>query len=403
MTVHVIGAGMAGLAAALTAAAAGAGVNLIEAAPQAGGRCRSFDDPVLGCRIDNGSHVLIGANPAALAFLDQVGARDSLMPLGLQGVPFVDLETGERWRFRAGRPVPGAGLYDHLQALRLAGPTTGRTVSEVLADGTLMRRFWEPLTVAALNTAPERASAALLRRIVGEILRRGSAGLELFMARQGLSESFVDPALRCLQGLGAAVRFGCPVQGLLLNGATVAGLALADGEMHIGAGERVILALPPAAARRLLPHLPIPSGSNAIVNAHFRVPQGLLAGDAPELTGICGGTAQWLFRRGVVLSVTVSDANRLLECEQAELAALLWQEVCRALSLPPCPLPPSRIVREKRATFDQTPGNEGLRPPARTSLSNLFLAGDWTATGLPATIEGAIRSGRRAAELALRA
>ena len=402
MTLYVIGGGVAGLSAAVTGAAAGENVCLIEAAPRAGGRCRSFDDPVLGCRIDNGSHVLIGANPAALAYLEQIGARGSLMSLGENGIPFADLESGARWTFRSGRPVPGVGLPAHLAALRLVFPVTGRTVGAVLPDDLLMRRFWEPLTVAALNTAPGRADAGLLRAILGEILRHGRSGLDLYMARDGLSESFVDPAVAWLRQRGARVEPGQPVRAFRTDGARITAIVLPDRELALDAGDRLVLATPQNVTARLLPGVTVPLGSNSIVNGHFRLEPGPLFRDAPPVMGLCGGTGQWLFRRGDVLSVTVSDAGALLPLDQAEVADILWRDVAWALGLPAVPVPPCRIVREKRATFDQTPANQRLRPATRTAWSNLFFAGDWTATGLPATIEGAIRSGRDAARLAAR-
>jgi len=401
VTIYVIGAGMAGLAAAVTAVSAGHAVTLIEATPNAGGRCRSFDDAQLGRRLDNGSHVLIGANPAAMAYLDRVGARDSLVRLGNGGTPFADLADGARWTFRAGRRVPGVGLNQHLRALALLPPCGARTVAEVLGDGMMMRRFWAPLTIAALNTAPEHASAALLRRILGEILRHGRSGLDLFMARDGLSDSFVDPAIAYLQRHGAIMRMGAPVQAFTFGERTIKALHGHDETIDVHESDRIILAVPPTSGARLLPGLSIPRGFNAIVNGHFLVPEHLLASGNVPLLGLCGATAQWLFQRGDVVSVTVSDANALLSLDQEELARTLWLDVRRALDLGDAVLPPHRIVREKRATFDQTPDNEALRPETRTRFANLFLAGDWTATGLPATIEGAIRSGRRAAELAL--
>ncbi len=401
MTVYVIGGGIAGLSAAVTAAGEGARVHLIEAAPQAGGRCRSFDDAVLGRRIDNGSHVLIGANPAALNYLQQIGARDSLVRIGEHGAPFVDLESGARWTFRAGRPVPGGGLGSHLRALAMLAPARGRTVRQVLGGGPMMRRFWEPLTVAALNTASERADASLLRAILGEILRHGRTGLDLYMARDGLSESFVDPALAFLEAHNAVVSFGQSLRGLAVAGQEIAALETAAGTITLGPDDRVVLATPATVTRRLLPDATTPEGSNAIVNAHFRVdPAQLPAGRVPVL-GLCGGTAHWLFQRGDVLSVTVSDAGALLDLEQDVLARRLWRDVALALGLDAAAVPPCRLVREKRATFDQTPANEKCRPGPCTRFSNLFLAGDWTATGLPATIEGATRSGVRAARLAL--
>ena len=399
MRVHIIGAGVAGLAAAISAVRQGHQVRLYEAAPQAGGRCRSLDDPTLGRRIDNGSHVLLGANPQALDYVVQIGARHTLIELGAGGYPFVDLETGDAWTFQPGRRVPGIGHARHLRALRLLLPAGRQTVATLMGDDLLMRRLWSPLTVAALNTAPPEASARLFRRTVIQLARHGRSGLKLMMARDGLSETFVDPALAVLRTSGADVQFGNRLSGLARSGNKVSALEFGDQTIPIGASDRVILAVSLQAAASLLPDLTVPSGSNAIVNGHFLVePNTVPSGSVPVL-GLCGATAQWLFQRGDVLSATVSAANELALEDNPSIAERLWQDICRALKLGDHPLPLYRVVKEKRATFDQTPANETKRPGPRSDLSNLYLAGDWTDTGLPATLEGAVQSGRRAARL----
>jgi hypothetical protein len=152
----------------------------------------------------------------------------------------------------------------------------------------------------------------------------------------------------------------------------------------------------------LLPHITAPRESQAIVNGHFRLPTpARLPGNA-VLLGLVGGTAEWLFVRDDLVSLTVSAADSLADETSEIIAARLWADTAAALGLPTQPQPPARIVKERRATFAQTPEQVARRPPAATHWSNLFLAGDWTATGLPATIESAIRSGHAAAELALR-
>jgi hypothetical protein len=144
-----------------------------------------------------------------------------------------------------------------------------------------------------------------------------------------------------------------------------------------------------------LPGLSAPDAFCAIVNAHFKIvpPAG-----AALLVGVIGGTAEWVFAFPDRLSVTVSAADRLVDMDTQELTALLWRDVAavHGLSGPP---PPCRIVKEKRATFAATPAQDARRPAGPTRWKNLFLAGDWTATGLPATIEGALRSGETAAAL----
>src|SRR5215472_1785829 len=185
---HVIGAGLAGLAAATALADAGRPVRLYEASGHAGGRCRSYFDTELGCRIDNGNHLLLAGNRAAGDYLDRVGAWSTLEgPLDAL-FPFVDMASGERWTLRpnrgplpwwigsSARRVPGTRAADYLSALALRRAAPAATVAEVLdARRLLFRRLWEPLAVAALNTAAERGSARLFWRVLAETLGRGGA------------------------------------------------------------------------------------------------------------------------------------------------------------------------------------------------------------------------------------
>jgi hypothetical protein len=235
--------------------------------------------------------------------------------------------------------------------------------------------------------------------VVRETFGRGEAACRPRIADPGLSECFVDPALRLLEKTGATVRFRSRLRAVTFEGAAVATLGFAGGEtVKLGAGDRAILAVPPAAAAALLPGLEPPRESRAIVNGHFLVGG---ADEHPFFLGLIGGLCQWLFVRGDVASVTVSAADRLAEEDSDAIAKQMWREVARALGLGGAPLPAFRIVKEKRATFAQTPAESRRRPGLRTFWLNLFLAGDWTDTGLPATIEGSVRSGRMAADAAL--
>ena len=160
----------------------------------------------------------------------------------------------------------------------------------------------------------------------------------------------------------------------------------------------MILALPPWAAAELVPGLTVPDDFRAIVNAHFRMaaPAG-----TPPILGVIGGVAEWIFSFHDRISVTVSGADAIVDEDRDLLAARIWADVAKALAID-APMPAWQIVKEKRATFAATPAQDARRPGARTRWRNLFVAGDWTRTGLPATIEGALRSGETAAALALK-
>ncbi len=406
----MVGAGLAGLAAALSLAGAGWAVTIHEAAPAAGGRCRSYFDRELGCRIDNGNHLLLSGNRFAASYLEEIGARDTMTGPAHPCFPFLDLATGARWTVRPnagplpwwlmhpGRRVPGTGLRDLPALLALLRARAEATVAEVLPRGPLGRCLLEPLAIAALNTPPASASARLLAAVLRDSLARGGSACLPLVPRVGLSESFVDPALARLRGLGATLRLGHRITGLAVGDASVTALASAEGTTPLAAEDRVVLAVPPAAASVLLPGLIVPDAFEAILNLHFRLDAA--PGEA-GFVGLIGGTAEWVFVKPGIVSVTVSAASRLAEHPAEALVATIWPEVRAALCLPHGPPPPWRVVREKRATFAATPAQDARRPPARTHLRNLVLAGDWTATGLPATIEGAIKSGRGAADACL--
>ena len=412
--VHVVGAGLAGLAAAVRLAERGQPVTLYEAAQQAGGRCRSFFDRALGRVIDNGNHLLVSGNRSALAYLDAIGASDSLIGPEAASFPFLDLATGERWAVRPNRGplpfwvllpsrrVPGTRVGDYLAAWRLWRADERQTVADCLrTEDVLWRRFWSPLATAVLNTPPAVGSARLLWAALRESFAHGAAGCRPLIARASLAASLVDPALQFLRQRGVQVAFGQRLRAIALADRRAHTLHFGQRRIDLGPDEGVILALPPGQTGTLLPELAVPHESHAIVNAHFRLPMPVhLPGDA-VLLGLIGGTAEWLFVRDDLVSLTVSAADGLAEEPSETIAARLWADTAAALGLPTQPQPPGRIVKERRATFAQTPEEAANRPPPTTRWSNLLLAGDWTATGLPATIEGAIRSGHVAAELAL--
>ncbi len=406
--VHIIGAGLAGLSAAVTLAAAGRQVALYEAGPAAGGRCRSYFDRGLGVRIDNGNHLILSGNSATLAYLAQTGAADSLAGPDAPLFPFCDLASGARWLLRpsAGklpwwlfqprRRVPGTRAADYLKLLALRFARPGATVADVLGGGVLYRRLLEPLAIAALNTPPSEGLASLMNAVVRESLMQGGAACLPRVPRIGLSESFVDPALAWLAARGVQLHTGRRIAALRQDGGRVVALETPDGPVPVD--EAVVLAVPPWVAADLLPGLMVPDAFQAIVNVHYLL--NVLPPPGAGFIGLVGGTAEWVFVRPGIVSVTISAANRLVDGAAEDIAARVWLDVCAALQLSG-PMPQVRVVKEKRATFAATAAQHAKRPGARTALHNLLLAGDWTATGLPATIEGAIRSGRTAAGLLL--
>jgi squalene-associated FAD-dependent desaturase len=407
-TVHIIGAGLAGLAAAVALRKRGREVVVHEATTFAGGRCRSYHDAALGMTIDNGNHLLLSGNRAALGFLRDIEAAERLPIPPAAAFDFIDLKSRERWtlRMNAGRVpwwifdpamrVPGTGALDYLKLAPLLFPPAGKPIGEVITcTGTLYARLVEPLLLAALNIAPPLGSAKLAGAVIRETLAAGGAACRPLIARDGLGATLIEPALAHLAQHGVELRLGHQLHAFKFAQEQLAGLDFGADSIALEPQDSVILAVPPYAATALVPGLQAPTEFRAIVNAHFRIdpPAGL-----PPILGVLNAATEWIFAFPGRVSVTISAGDRLIDTPRESLARTIWDEVQAATGLSAA-LPPWQIVRERRATFAATPAQDERRPGPATRWRNLVLAGDWTDTGLPATIEGAIRSGNRAADL----
>jgi squalene-associated FAD-dependent desaturase len=408
---YVVGAGLAGLSAATILAARGAAVTLIEAAGQAGGRCRSYYDAAIGGVIDNGNHLVLSGNRAVRDYRTRIGARDALIGPSRAEFAFMDLRDGRHWMLRPNegsipfwvarepRRVPGTKAGDYVKYAPLLWADKKARIGDIVKDrGPLWEKLMRPFLLAALNTEPAESSAALAGAVLRETLAKGGRFYRPRIAHPALAAAFVDPALSFLESSSASVRTGTRLRGLTFNGRHATALDTAEANLPVAGGDVVVLAVPPWAAADLIPGLTVPNDFRAIVNAHFKMaaPAG-----CPSMLGVIGGTAEWIFGFSDRISVTVSGADAIVDQDREDLAIRMWADVTRALNIA-APLPAWQIVKEKRATFAATPAQDARRPAAKTQWCNLFLAGDWTQTGLPATIEGALRSGETAAALALK-
>jgi squalene-associated FAD-dependent desaturase len=408
--VYIVGGGLAGLSCAVALANKGIRTTVLEASAQAGGRCRSYHDPQLDMVLDNGNHFILSGNSAAYRYLCAIGSADRMAGPEHADLDFIDLRDGARWTIRPNdgpipwwllapdRRVVGTKLAEYLALAPLVAARDGRRIDEVIrCEGPLWDRLIEPFLLGALNTDPKAGSAALAGEVLRQSLARGGLAYRVRIAHPTLAAAFVDPALDRLAVSGSEVRFSAPVKSLIFDADRLSAIEMQEGRVTLDPDDVVVVAVPPWMATTLVPGIIAPNLFNPIVNAHFKTtpPPG-----ASAMLGVIGGTAEWIFAFPDRLSVTVSGANHLVDQDRDSLTRAFWNDIARVYDLPSTP-PPCRIVKERRATFAATPEQNARRPGAATRWPNLILAGDWTDTGLPATIEGSVRSGHTAAALAL--
>jgi squalene-associated FAD-dependent desaturase len=437
--VLIVGGGFAGLAAGVELAGAGRPVRLLEQKPHLGGRALSFVEPTTGSVVDNGQHLLMGCYHQALRFLESIGTLDR-----------VTLQPRLRMQFleRPGRlttlecpalPAPWHLLLGVLRSdsfswpekreiFRLGWALRGAedsrqgidrlSVEEWLSalgqSEKLRRNFWDLLSIAALNEDSRRAAAVLFKRVVRLALFTSPADSRLAIPRVGLSECYTEAAASYIRARGGRVELGRNVTGFVVAEGVCEGVQLADGE-KVGAAT-VVSAVPWFELVKLLPGDLLRSEryfSNILALRPAPIISINLWFDRPvtdlDFVGLRGTTVQWLFNKGKILgsgenyvSLVLSGAHAHVGRPKEELLAVAWRELGELVpAAREAKLAHSLVIKERFATFSPCVGVEAVRPAAQTPVSGLYLAGDWTATGLPATIEGAVGSGYAAARAIL--
>jgi squalene-associated FAD-dependent desaturase len=443
--VVVVGGGFAGLAAALSLQERRHQVVLLERRGVLGGRATSSRDAVTGEDVDNGTHLMIGAYARTLALARRAGVEDLLLAqenlrlewIDEQGTSALDCPPlAAPLHLLAGLVGLRVPLAVKLQALRLGLAVRfgrrpeGLTLAQYFercGQGVAARRLlWDPLALAILNEPPERAAAVLFHRVYREAFLRDNGASRLVFLRRGWGV-FAERIARHFEGRGGVIERRARAQSLVVEEGRVSGVGLARGPAAreaIAAGraaepgferaDAVVCALPPQALAALVPQAwqtrpPFDAlsrfGGSPIVSVELWLDRAVV--DRPML-GLRGCEVEWLFDKGRLygrdgapqhLAFIVSAAYRSAAKTNAELVAVAEQALRRYFpAMSTATIVRSLVLRDPSATFASTPALEALRPGPVTPIAGLFLAGDWTDTGLPATIEGAVRSGEKAAD-----
>ena len=419
--VIVVGAGFAGLSAAVRLTRSGVRVLVLEAKARLGGRATAFADRESGELVDNGQHVLLGCYTETFAFLGEIGALDRIRLQPQLAVTMID-RAGRRSRLSCpSLPAPLhllAGVLewealswpDRLSVLglghairqQLASP--GETVENwLIRNGQTARireLLWDPLALAALNQPPDRAAAPVFARVLAQMFSSDPRAAAIALPVRPLHEMYAEPARAFIEHHGGEVRTGATAR-VLVDGDRLVGVEAA-GERWIA--DRVVSAVPWFAFADLFDPMPAPLADIAMrarsmtacpivtVNLWFDRP----VIDEPFI-GLPGRTLQWAFDRGGYVSLVSSGADDILRKTNDDLVAMAHEELMEAMpAIRAARLVRGAVVREPRATFSLAPG-QPTRPQTETPIRGFYLAGDWTDTGLPATIESAVVAGHRAA------
>ena len=435
--VIVIGGGFAGLSCAVALAGRGARVTVLEARRTLGGRAGSFVDEATGEVIDNGQHLFMACYHETRRFLETLGtgrhvryqkrlmvdyirrgfrARLKCPPLPapwhlLSGIlTMKGLRHADRLSLMRAAPALKRLAASPEQVAALEGISVTAWLDHLEQTENLRRWLWHPLAIATLNQSPESAPASLLAAVLVAGFMSHAADSGLGVATVGLGDLYTGASRGYLEERGGIVRAGVPVIGLEVAGGRVTAALTRDGE-HLEA-DAFVSALPPAALSRLgIPGLasePLDTFASSpilSVNLWFDRPVSAIADF--DFAGLVDARVQWLFNkerilngRATHLAAVISAAGDLMTLGNEELTALVEEDVRAALpAAAGAKVTRSMVVRERAATFAATVATEPLRPGHLTPYANFLLAGDWTERGMPATIETAVRTGHRCAEL----
>tara|TARA_B100000686_G_C16760048_1_gene958051 strand:- start:426 stop:1691 length:1266 start_codon:yes stop_codon:yes gene_type:complete len=408
-SIHIIGTGLAGLSCAINLQKKNRKITLYEASSLCGGRCRSYKEKDFNCLLDNGNHLIIKAYKNTFNYLNKIKANKELLSNKKTFYPFVDIKKTEEWSVKpysfilpwwllinSHRPAK-ISFMDFIKSFKILFAKKNETVSQLLEKKSLIyKRFWKPFTIAVLNTHPDEASARLLTKVIIKTLFLKNDPLKPFVAKKSLSDSLINPAIKKILNEGGQIKCNKRLKKIIFENNFADEMIFNNEKVRIAKDEFVVLAVTPNVASKILPNLKVPKKTNCILNIHFKLNKKHKKIKLPEnsfFVGVINGTVDWIFKKKNILSITISAANYLNKFDNNKISEIVWSDVKKTFNLGNIEKPKYKIIREKMATFVQSPKEIYKKPKMHTKYKNICLAGDWIDTGLPATIEGAITSG----------
>ena len=382
-------------------------IEIFESAKYPGGRCRSFYDKKTDIEIDNGNHLVFSANKNFKYFCELIGSSKTLKVIS-PNFFFFDFKRNLEWnldlssgysKFLTGKKklIPNTTLFDYLSLLKFFLVSKNSSVFEIVGDSKIFKTFWEPLTLGVMNTAPHLASAKVLSNVLKETIFKGEEFCRIFQPKINWNESLIKPAVLKIKKNGGLINYGNLLKKINITNNNVSELFFMKKRIKVNDYDRVIFSIPPTNLSKLLDNSSLPNQYNTILNLHFKIKSKDISLFQKPIVGFINSVTQWIFIKSNHISVTVSNANDLNSIDTEQLTMNVWGEICK-YTKKNITYENVQIVREKKATYVQSPNNINLVKKFNNIPENAIIAGDWTQYNLPCTIEASILSGKKAIE-----
>jgi squalene-associated FAD-dependent desaturase len=419
----VIGGGIAGLTSAAYLTKQNIKVTLLESSPKLGGRAYSFTEQKSNNVVDNGQHLLMGCYSDTINFLKLIGAKDNFIYQKSLLINFLT-QAGEVVRLKSFTSLYPFNLLiallnfkaitftERLSLLKfviklpfishqkLSDKNVRDWLKEEKQSDDTIKSLWEIIAVGSLNTNVDKASAFMFREILMKIFFNGNFASTIILPKYGLSDAYVNNAKEYIESYGGKIKLSSSVKEFIISDNRIVGIKTAN-EVY-NDFDYVISAIPFYAFKIIYPELfldeKIEFEYSSILNIHIWLKNNPMK---EQFYGLIDSSVHWIFNKGNHINLVISDADYLIDKSSEEVFQMCVEELIKYTEVEESEVFQYKVLKEKRATFIPSIKINFVRPSSRTKIANLFLAGDWTNTGLPSTIESAVKSGRVASELLL--
>lgn len=346
---------------------------------------------------------MFSANNSFFNFCQTVGSLNTLKILP-SNLNFFDIKKKEKWEFGFEKkikeiinnyPIPNTSFFDYLSVLKFIFVTRRSTVFDLVGDSNIYKEFWEPLTLAVMNTSPKFASAQILSNVLKVTFFRGRKHCLIYQPKENWGKTLIEPAISFIQK--KRINFNESLKRIHFKDGNISELVFTKRVIKIKSSDRIIFAIPPTNLNKLFPEFKLPSNYNTILNVHFKLSKKDIYLFDKKIIGFINTKSHWMFVKNQYISITISDANKFNSMDSKEIANIIWKEMCEYVKKK-INYKSFQIVREKKATYIQSPKNIEMITNFKKKRFPYVFAGDWTQNRLPCTIEASILSGKKAIE-----